>query len=618
MAQARDLAHRVITNTALPYDVVGNPTDTESALVGGLNVLTSRRGYIERRPGSTAFESSVTTFTSPIRRLFIWRRWAGSYFVMANVVSGSQSIVYKFEIGTDSSFVSLFTSNSAVAFDFIVSNNHVFFGNGTDMRKWDATTLTTWGITAPATANTVATSGTGITATSGFRYVFCYGNSTTAHVSSPSPLSASTGSFTNKQVDLAGARSTLAQVDRVHIYRTTDGGGGTLFEVTGSPIANPGAGNWNFADTTVDSDLSSTTAPPIGFNDPPTAGNGFVWFANRIWWFVDNRVYYTGWEEINNGMEEESVPSGVTGNFWAFASEVNGLGLVPGGLLVKTAGDIHFILGDTRDTFRRKLFISGMGVRNNRAIAQIGRVVAWLDVGDTVQMTDGLTIREVSAPITTDLEGITHSSASLVSHTDGIRNWLILADGGNTRLRVLDIDTQQWIPPWQLLNNRSVDAMVSGETAEGVRSLIFSVNHTGSNTKVYQLTPTAYTDYASSAESGTFAAHAITSLFDLVPSAQPGRLGELEYVGYERNSVAETTVGTLLDDDPTTQAFINIASANIIDAHNGKRAQGTDIVERWAYVRTPSGRRIAIRWDWAAATTNFRLYSIDLAFKLVY
>ncbi|KKL23599.1 hypothetical protein LCGC14_2423780, partial [marine sediment metagenome] len=446
MPLASQLAHHTISNTALPYDVSGNPTNVEPVYVGGQNILTSYKEFAERRPGFDAFESAVTTFTGDIRRLFVWQRWGADFYAMLNEVTATQSIVYKFQIGTDTSFSSIFTSSSNEPFDFVVSNNHVFFGNATDMQKWDATTVTNWGITSPAAAPSVALNGAGaLSLTSGRTYVVTYGNSSTGHQSSPSPISASSGSFTNDSVDLGLTASTDTQVDEIHVYGTTDGGGGIFFEITGSPFANATA---TINDATEDVDLSSTVSPTPLFNDPPPAAKGFVWYANRIWMIVDNKVHYTGWEEIVTGVEEESLPSGRDGNFWAIDSEATGLGVSEDGVLVFRGGRIYKIEGDSQDTFRLTKFVDRLGCRERAAISSYGRLTAWLDSSDSVWVTDGFQVDELSIPIRPDLNGIDHSKASLAFHADGEFRWLCLLDGEDSRIRVYDLQLEQWMPPW--------------------------------------------------------------------------------------------------------------------------------------------------------------------------
>src|SRR5262249_24435331 len=137
----------------------------------------------------------------------------------------------------------IFTSATSTPFDFVVSNNTLYMGNGTEMRKYSGTGSTTqkWGVTRPAAPVTVGTTGTGVSAFVGWFYRVTYCNSTTGHESSASDLSPCTGIATNKTNTIALVASTDTQVDQIRVYRTTDGGSTDpteMQELTGSPFAN--------------------------------------------------------------------------------------------------------------------------------------------------------------------------------------------------------------------------------------------------------------------------------------------------------------------------------------------------------------------------------------------
>ena len=155
MSVASELSYRHVRNTALPYVTASAPTSTNPQYVDGLNVLTSYKGYLERRPGFAPFESTPTQFAGTIQRVFGWRRWGGTFYLMLNEITATNSNVYKLAIGFDPSFVQIFSSASTNIFDFVVSNNFCFFGNGVDMKKFDGTTVTNWGISIGTLNNSI-------------------------------------------------------------------------------------------------------------------------------------------------------------------------------------------------------------------------------------------------------------------------------------------------------------------------------------------------------------------------------------------------------------------------------------------------------------------------------
>src|SRR5581483_4871461 len=157
--------HHYTQQTNLPYITNANVTETRPHYVAGQNVLSSLKGYVEKRYGNPTYTTDI--FNGSVQRLFGWRRWSGAFFVMASVTTSSQSKVYKLQIGTDTTFQSIFTSSSTTAFDFTVSNNQVYFGNSTDMEKYDGTTVTKWGIAKPAAAPNASQGAGSISAAAG-------------------------------------------------------------------------------------------------------------------------------------------------------------------------------------------------------------------------------------------------------------------------------------------------------------------------------------------------------------------------------------------------------------------------------------------------------------------
>ncbi|KKL14180.1 hypothetical protein LCGC14_2518360, partial [marine sediment metagenome] len=176
----------------------------------------------------------------------------------------------------------------------------------------------------------------------------------------------------------------------------------------------------------------------------------------------------------------------------------------------------------------------------------------------------------------------------------------MLLDGGKSRLRVYDFETEQWMPPWTVGGR----AIHSGETSVGAFDLL--VGHTSS--KVLNLTPSNYQDNGSN-----YSAHLVTRNSDITTGENAGHLGALEYVSLERNFIALSNVQAMTDDDPITGTFIARESLG----PSPLRVQGTNLLEDWAYFRKPAARRAAVRFDWAAANSNFKLFSFDFSHKVM-
>ena len=609
MAQGEDLQHHYIRQTALPYVSNGSPTDKDVVFtVSSANILTSIRGYAERRGGfGYHLADTAFTFSGTLQRFFTWRRWtgasitlSGAYFVMYNDTGAGASRVWKQRVGTDALPVLLHTdSTSTGIFDFVASNNFLFFGNGVDMQKWDGTTKSNWGITAPSAAVTFSSGSGALSPVIGFQWVISFENNSTTHMSSPSAASASSGVLTSVQFTLTGNTTTDAQVDRVRVFRTIDGGS-IYFEHPSSPVVYSTWTASGLVDNSADSALTTSVAPLPNQNNRPTASFGPVWFANRIWTFVNDTLYYSDFEELVRGVEEECFASV---NLRSFGREIVALAIANSYLLIFTSDIIFRIYGDSLATFHMDKLADGKGALNRGAVVAFDNYVAWLDSSNTVWITDGSTLRELSQAIRPDIVSITHSLAAMAYHRTGNAHWLILMDGGAERLRVYDIDNQQWMPPWVIAN---ITAIYSGQTGAGTHRLFLG----RSGTPLFQ--GTAYQDAGSN-----YTAVARLNLFDLVPEENPSMYGILDHVAIERNSTALADVRWLTDEDPENATY-TIAEASQ-DPPN--RTQGTNLVESWYMTRSDDdlrgARRVSIELNWAAANSNFEWFGAAIAYEPV-
>jgi hypothetical protein len=783
------LKHYYFRNTAFGYNSNDTPLNGPHWESGSKNVFTSIKQFCERAPGFNPYEATATVFTGNVVRTYTWETWAGVFYIFANETRTGHSTVWKLQVGTDAAFVSLYDDTTSTdPFDFTVSNNTLYFSNGAQAWAWagGVTAVRPWGIgTIPmvvsgggsSKAATYAkgrpyasTAATGITMVVGRQYVYTYGNSTTTHQSSASNPSVTTGAFSNKAVTITGPSSTDSQVDKVHVFATTDGGGGQYFELSNSPTTNGslklvtgatnltpitvsvashgyspgdeveiagvggntaangtwivtnvtggtfdltssvGNGNyttggtcvksWSIVDTTTDEQLQSFRAPlgpdlgndvdptPHGMNDPPTPAYGPVWYANRIWMFKNNTVYYSGWEEIvEAGLEEECFPPT---NKLIFSQRVTGLATNDEFLLVFTAGRIWKISGDTLATFARTPLFKNLGCRNRACIAPYGKSISWFDTSHTIRITDGFQQKELSVDIRPDIASIDPATASMSFYSQGTMHWLCFLDGTGGKMYVYDLDTEQWLPPWEHVG--AARSLFWGEIAAGTPALLLG----SAGKKVLKLTPSTY-----SFDGATYASVLKSNSLELVPPDQPARLANPQWITLERNSVALTDVLELRDENSDNGTYVSDFSNNCsvsdpvltgqllqtsaratgvvtmyvgasvsgwvaaqsvtvagvipasfngtftlatVDAVNNKvtwnqagidenvttngtiynstmsmigpplRRQSVSLIEEWFGTQQTACKRLSVQFQWAAASTNFILYSFSVGF----
>jgi hypothetical protein len=484
-------------------------------------------------------------------------------------------------------------------FDFVVSNNTCYFGNGVDMKKYDSATLSNWGITAPAAGPGIALIGGASNVYTSWCYCYTYYNSATTHESSPSPISACSGVFTNKTVQLSLVASTDPQVTGIRVYRTPDGGAQDpteMQEISGSPFANA-TGTQN--DATADISLSIRVAPAFLRNDPPTPQKGFVSYAGRIWGFLNNTTYYSGFEEISNGVPEECWPSGLDGNNYPWANEVFAHAPLLDGIAVYQAERIAKVEGDSLDTFRRYTLLEKRGTRSRTAVAALGGSVAWLDTSNTIWVSD---IGEVGIPIRPDTQSINPSNCWLAVHISGLFHWLCVLDGTNALLYVFDLDLRIWMPPWDI--GDSASALFSGETAVGTVDLLVARN----KTKALKLNPASYVD-----DGSAYTATGVTNMYSLTPDGNPSWKGVHDWSEIKTDANPPTQVLQLTDDDPdfALTSFVDI-TANGEDSPS--ITQGTFLKTTRFTSNTPTAQLMTMKYVWAAANSNFHLYTLDEGF----
>lgn len=514
-------------------------------------------------------------------------------------------------------------SLTGAAFDFVVANDTLYFSNGIDKRSYDGVNVYPWGVTAPTATPTTALTGTGITASVGWRYCYVYKNSTRGSISSISPYSTSTGAVSNQTVQVTATVSSETGVDAIEIYRTTDGGfdtqgNGRYFFIAELPNISS---SFPYNDTTADASLDtalSEQAPPLNYNDPPPGMRGLKYFANRIWGFAGNTLYYTGWEEITNGTEEECIPSGVTGNNWSAAEEIMALSVLPDALLIKTRNTIYKVTGDSRDTFSFLPLFKGMGTSVKvTGVAEDGDRVFWMNTDGQIWATDGTNKSLVSEPITDDLLNIASTDCSMAVHRYGKAQWLVVADAnGDTtgangaKWYVLDLNTGKWMPPW----SRSATHLYSGELAAGQFSLIYMSYDGGSagQTIVRRVSISPHTETWTDTGVADYTANMVLAPQKL---AKQGFNASLVYIGYEKDlrstPAADPTVSFITDEIESGSE----ATATQVDPPS--RRTSATIQEKWcnAVDAKQFGTRALVKFAWSAENKNFRLLSLDYAFK---
>jgi hypothetical protein len=605
---AKTQGNFLITDLRIPYKSFNSAVSTDLAFQDGANVLTTVPGYLENRPGfaTVAIPAPGGGFTGTVKSIYLWHKISGtttSYFGMVCSTDSTQSYVYKFKFGTDANAVLIRTcTNSNTPFWFVDSNQTCYFGKDDvagEMWFYDGTSINKWGITRPSVVPTVSLSAGSLDITTGWYYRYGYGNSSRGSLSTLSDLSACTGATTGKQVGVGVTASGDAQVDQIRVFRTTDGGSTNpdqMQELPNSPFANSTA---TITDTSTDVGLLTIFGPALLQNDPPPAMKPLCVSQNRIWGIAANKLYYSGFEEIGNGVPEECFPSGLDGNFRPYPSPLYGLAPTSTGVAIFTAKKIFGVDGDSLDTFRWGSVLDQRGTKFPKNVAAAGGSVLWLDTSGQFWLSD---IGEMGTDIRVDTKLFTPSLTQIAIHNSDEFNWVVVMDGANGKLFVANMDNKHWMVPWPI---SGVTAIASGETADGTVDLLGAINGV-----IYKIVPGTYND------AGTLYKPWIKwNLFSVAPDETPDWYGVVDNVALETDSILPADVRQLNDDDPRQIDISKWISIKENEQDSTRRAsQGTAIIRK-EYTSQPvtsNAQRIAVYIEWPTKDQNFHLYSMSI------
>jgi hypothetical protein len=470
----------------------------------------------------------------------------------------------------------------------------------------------------PSSGITLTASPDAMTAQTGYIYGQTF-TSIYGHESSMSALSESTGVFTGLAVQTNVLSSADLQVNGINLYRTTDGGDAdpAAMRLVAS-LPNVDA---SYDDTTLDIYLGSQTGPALYVNDPPQPLNGFVWSNGRIWGKNGAITWFTGNEEITNGIPAECMSDAINGNYYAWPSQVGGMAVTSNGVDIGLGEQFWQVSGDSLATFRKSKLLQGGGTRYPINILSVGDNVYWIDTSKQGwTSTDG----EFGENIRPDLAALDLSQAFIGFHKSKLFNWVYILDAVRSILYVYNLDLNQWNTPWQF--GARMTAITSGELTEGNIELIAAFD----NGHVMYLKPDKFDDdgtlYSDTVKSnllavvpgrGTTARNAVEvrkiSQFDM-------EVNKIPIAGNDFEALTPQFFGCLVDDDPgqTAQDGYFDLSANIRDPqYQDQTVQKKYIAAKcWGVDQdVPPARRIAFMAQWGESSNGWVMMSFDVAWR---
>lgn len=293
------------------------------------NVLVNSKGHAEvlRSPKafggaleleSSEIDSSTSSETGEIVSMAEYKRAAGH----ALIIDRGETSFYLLEAGGDPT--TLRTDQAGDPWTSLTVNDRLHRIDGNEFIQF-LTNLTSQyrnGIDGPAAAPTIAyeaessesspvSESSDTTISVSLQGSYSYMNSTTGHVSPPSPLSNVLGpSAGDNAVSFTVVASSQPGVDKIVFFLTVDGGNIPYLVIDcddgDTHLENNATTTYTFNLSDIDRD-TLTPEPIYNYPPPVTATFMFEW-KDRIFLIVDGQLQYSGFESCYIGQPAESWP----------------------------------------------------------------------------------------------------------------------------------------------------------------------------------------------------------------------------------------------------------------------------------------------------------------------
>jgi hypothetical protein len=251
--------------------------------------------------------------------------------------------------------------------DFAAAQNLAFIVNGTAQKKYDGTNLRNFGITAPATAPSLATGAAG-TPSGTYEARVTYVNSSTGHESSAGTTSATVTVVAQKIEFSSIPTSSDAQVDTRKVYLRNTSTQANFYLATTINDNTTTTYSYNQADT-----LLVTLGPNSTENNPPpTTVKYLTYHRSRMFAADDNTLYYSQIElpeafdpDFNEPVDAQN------------SQKIKGLASFNDVLVVLKERSMYGIFGVDPDSWSVRLLSADIGCTSHRSITIKEGVMYW-------------------------------------------------------------------------------------------------------------------------------------------------------------------------------------------------------------------------------------------------
>lgn len=383
------------------------------------------------------------------------------------------------------------------------------------------------------------------------------------------------------------------------------------------------------------SSATVSITPVVGL-DFPARSTPMATYAGRIWYGIGNVLFFSGQEEIGQGVPEECWPSGLYGNFYRFSYPIVNVYSTSEALYVLCTEEIYWLRGNTKDTFQLIKLFGDLGAKRGhpRAVCCADKSLVWLTQDLRLAMARGYKREFLSDKIATDIRTAVAAGSSihLLRHAELEKDWLIMLAVNSTlatcKQWIFDFNAGQeglWSVPW----TQPVTAAASGQpfdTSDLTRHLTWASSG-GVTTNQYtttDITGVTVTDFVPGTGASNYAADFTVSLIrnptgnHVNQLREPGMVSILHAIKLDRTKFTSDTDPTLAFslDDLTYSAGSggSQGGTNSTPEIPPRREQSTGYTTLW-YMVDQKCERVAAKFSKAASSQRFEVQAIAYIFN---
>ena len=336
-----------------------------------LRSISDGKAIISKRKGCTTLNATPVTGATAVIGQHEFRKLSGGVFTSYHLLVSDSGRLDKVDTsGTLTAInASAFTSSTSQEHlpAFADANNLCFIVNGIEAKKYDGTSLTTFGIVEPSTAPTLAAGAAG-SHNGTYEARVTYYNSLTGHESSAGPTS-TTLAVVNQKISWTNIPvSADAQVNARRLYIRNVATQANFYFVT--EIADN-------TTTTFTSDLLDSSLTVIGpdrsSNDPPPSGIKYLaWHKSRMFAANDTEVFFSAIKDPESFDPDNTEPVNPTDS-----QKITGLTTAFDALIIFKSSSMYIIVGDDPTTWAVQSIDPTIGCIAHRSIIFAGNALYW-------------------------------------------------------------------------------------------------------------------------------------------------------------------------------------------------------------------------------------------------